>query len=190
MAIKKYLDIDGYTGGLTEEVTPWAGVGLFLELGRRIEVWEEIEEVMPAKRSEKGLRNGQMSEAFVLLSALGGECLDDFAHLRDDMGLRAILGYQMPASSTARQWLDKAHEAALVEKAKEEAWQQGFLSFIPSESAYLRGVGAGVKRTVQAYVKVMKPGPAVTLDVDAHLVESTKQGAYKSYEGYRGYQPM
>jgi hypothetical protein len=28
------------------------------------------------------------------------------------------------------------------------------------------------------------------MDVDAHLVESTKREALRTYEGYRGYQPM
>ena len=35
-----------------------------------------------------------------------------------------------------------------------------------------------------------RPGPAVTLDVDAHLVESSKRSALPTYEGYRGYQPL
>jgi hypothetical protein len=30
----------------------------------------------------------------------------------------------------------------------------------------------------------------VTLDVDAHLVEASKQAALKTYEGFRGYQPL
>ena len=190
MAIRrKYLDID-YEGGLTEEVTPWAGVGLYVELFRAVGVPEVVEGTLPAKRSEKGLRPGQMVESFSVLSALGGECLDDFAHLRPDEGLRAILGYQMPAPTTAGQWLHKAHEAELVEQAKVAAQQQGFLSFIPAESVYLRALGEGSKRTVHAHVKGVQPGPEVTLDVDAHLVESAKQTAEKTYEGYRGYQPM
>jgi hypothetical protein len=39
-------------------------------------------------------------------------------------------------------------------------------------------------------VAAAKPGPAVTLDVDAHLVESSKRDALMTYEGSRGYQPM
>jgi hypothetical protein len=34
------------------------------------------------------------------------------------------------------------------------------------------------------------PGPAVTLDVDAHLVASSKQEALWTYQGFRGYQPL
>lgn len=191
MAIRrKYLDIDGYTGGLTDEVTPWAGVGLFLELYRRVGVGSAVEQGLPLKKSPKGLRHGEMVEAFVLLSALGGECLDDFGHLRPDEGLRALLGYRLPAPPTARQWLDKAHEDALVVAAQETAQQQRFLSAIPAESTYLRGLQEGNRRVLAAYVEAQTPGLLVTLDVDAHLVETSKRAALRTYEGYRGYQPL
>ncbi len=133
--IKKYLAIDGYEGGLTELVTPWAGVGLYLELFRRAGVGMAVEQVMTAKRSPKGLRHGEMVEAFILLSALGGECVDDFAHLRSDEGLRAISGYQLPAPPTARQWLDKAHEEELILAAREASEQRGLFLLHP------RGIG-------------------------------------------------
>ena len=85
------LDID-FRGGLTEEVTPHAGVALLLELGRRSGVMAAAEKHLPPKKSAKGLGQGQLVEAFVLLSALGGDCLDDFAGLRRDRGLAASWG--------------------------------------------------------------------------------------------------
>src|SRR3990170_700240 len=135
--LPKALDID-IDGGLTEEVTPHAGVALLVELVRRSGVLAAAERALPAKRSSKGLGQGQVVESFVLLSALGGECLDDFDGLRRDDGLAALLGYHLPAASTARH----------------------------------------------------RPGPEVTLDVDAHLVESAKEAALPTYEGFRGYQPL
>jgi hypothetical protein len=39
-------------------------------------------------------------------------------------------------------------------------------------------------------VATQQPGPVVTLDVDAHLVESAKRTALPAYEGFRGYQPL
>jgi hypothetical protein len=43
---------------------------------------------------------------------------------------------------------------------------------------------------VHAYVEAVKPGKEVTLDVDAHLVETSKANAQYCYEGYKAYQPM
>jgi hypothetical protein len=177
------LDID-LAGGLTEEVTPHAGVALLIELGRRSGVMAAAEKCLPPKKSAKGLGQGQMVESFVLLSALGGDCIDDFEGLRRDYGLRALVGYFLPSAPTARQWLDRFHEEELVAARP----QQG--SFIPPESRWLAGLRAVVRHTVRAYAATQQPGLVVTLDVDAHLVESAKRTALPTYEGFRGYQPL
>src|SRR6266545_2332941 len=174
------LDID-LRGGLTDAVTPHAGSALLIDLGRRSGTLAAAERHLPAKKSSKGLGQGQFVEAFVLLSALGGDCLDDLDGLRRDRGLAALLGYDLPAASTARQWLDRFHdEAAVVGRPR-----QG--SFIPKELAGLRAV---VQHTTRAYVAAVRPASEVTLDVDAHLVESSKRSALPTYEGFRGYQPL
>src|SRR5213595_1340820 len=121
------LDID-LRGGLTDRVTPHAGSALLIELGRRSGL------LGAAEKSPKDLRPGELVEAFVL-SALGGECLDDFDRLRRDRGLAALLGYELPAASTARQYLDRGfHDPAAVKGRPTQG------SFIPAESAGLGGL--------------------------------------------------
>lgn len=83
-------------GGLKERATPWAGVSLLVDLFRKLEMDQVANRVLPAKKSSKGLNQGQMVESFVLLSALGGECLEDMQHIRDDVGLAGIVGYKPP----------------------------------------------------------------------------------------------
>ncbi len=173
-----------FEGGLTEAVTPYAGVALLIELGRISGVMATAERCLPAKKSPQGLGQGQMVESFVILSALGGECLDDFTNLRLDRGLEAMLGYKMPAAPTARQWLDLCHEPELLKDRP----LQG--SFIPQESPRLVGLRSVEERTIRAYCSALKPEAKVTLDVDAHLVESQKSTALFTYEGFRGYQPL
>src|SRR5665647_2648235 len=99
-----------FRGGLEEEVTAHGGVGLLVETGRRCGVMERADRVLPAKANSKGLGQAQMVESFVLLSALGGECVEDFETLRADSGLEAMVGYSFPAPSTARSWLDRFHD--------------------------------------------------------------------------------
>ena len=99
-----------FRGGLVEEVTAHGGVGLLVETGRRGGVMERADRVLPAKANSKGLGQAQMVESFVLLSALGGECVEDFETLRNDKGLEAMVGYSFPAPSTARSWLDRFHD--------------------------------------------------------------------------------
>jgi hypothetical protein len=63
-------------GGLPEAATPRAGVSLLVELFRCSGVDGVANTVLPAKGSTKGLRQGQTVESFVLLSALGGDCIE------------------------------------------------------------------------------------------------------------------
>ena len=120
-------------GGLRDQVTPHAGAALLIEVLRRSGVIAAAERQLPAKRSTKGLRQGELVEVFIVLRALSGECLDDFDTLRRDRGLAALPGYDLPAASTARQRLDRFHDPEAVAGRP----RQG--SFIPAESAGQRG---------------------------------------------------
>jgi len=170
-------------GGLREASTPWAGASLFVELFRRSGIDTVANKVLPAKGSAKGLKQGQTVESFVLLGALGGECVEDMQHLRDDDGLSGILGYRPPAPETARQWLDKFHDESVIAMRP----LQG--SFIPPESRPLAALKEVKRRTIWAYVEAVHPGWDVTLDVDAQLIETNKANAQYCYEGYKAYQP-
>jgi hypothetical protein len=173
-----------FEDGLREEVTAHAGVALLVETARRGGVIAAADRALPAKKNPKGLSQGQMVESFVLLSALGGECLDDLQKLREDQGLEEMIGHEFPAPSTARSWLELCHD----DEALAGRPVQG--SFIPRESTRLAALREPVRQSVRAYVAATKPTREVTLDVDAHLVESSKQEALPTYEGFRGYQPM
>ncbi len=173
-----------FEGGLGEEVTAHAGVVLLIETGRRSGVIGKADRVLAAKKNPKGLGQGQMVESFVILSALGGECVEDFQTLRRDLGLEAMVGYQLPAPSTARGFLDRFHD----EVAMAERPAQG--SFIPRESPGLEGLRELVRASLRAYVSGVGPDRDLTMDVDAHLVESSKREARMTYEGFRGYGPL
>jgi hypothetical protein len=172
------------TGGLKETMTPWAGVSTLVEAYRKYGVGEAADRALPRKKTAKGLSQGQMAESFILLSALGGECVEDIERLRQDKGLEAMLGYPIPAAETARQWLDKFHD----ENAPSGRPQQG--AFIPVESAPLAGLREPIRQVIWSYIEKMKPGQEVTLDVDAHLVETNKANAYYSYNGKKAFQPI
>jgi hypothetical protein len=172
------------TGGLEEVVTPWAGAGVVLEAYRRYGVGDAADRALPRKKTAKGVSQGQMTESFVLLSALGGECVEDMERLRQDKGLEAMLRYQIPAPETARQWLDKFHDEELMSGQPEQG------AFIPVESAPLAGLREPIRQVIWSYVDRMKPGQDVTLDVEAHLVETSKANAFCCYDGYKAFQPI
>lgn len=196
------------TGGLEGLMTAWAGVSPLIMLERKCGLIETANKVLIPKKSPKGLKPGEMMESFVLLSAIGGECPEDIERLRQDAGLAAMLGYTPPASETARQWLDKFHDEALMSGRP----LQG--SFLPPESKPLSGLEELNRKVIWAYIKAVLPGtwlisesqwqaagvgqpgiegkpiPWVTMDIDAHLVETHKEGAKVCYDGYPAFQPM
>ena len=161
-----------------------------MEAYRRYGVGDSAERALPKKKTAKGLSQGQMTESFVLLSALGGECIEDMEKLRQDQGLAAMLGYRIPAAETARQWLDKFHDEKLLASQP----QQG--AFIPVESVSLAGLREPIRQVIWSYIEKMKPGQDVTLDVDAHLVETNKANALRQdaavycYDGRKTFQPI
>jgi hypothetical protein len=173
------------TGGLREEVTAWAGAAVLAELYRKAGVEAAVERSLPKKKSPKGVRQGQMVEVFVLLSALGGECLEDMERLRTDGGLAALLGYRPPAAETARQWLDRFHDDDLMAQGV-----QSRFNGIPAESGPLVGLREANRQVVRTYAGSVPPTWEVTLDVDAELVETSKANAQYCYEGYRAFQPI
>ncbi len=81
-----------------------------------------------------------MTESFVLLSALGGECVEDMEKLRQDKGLETMLGYQIPAAETARQWLHKFHDEELMSGRRSKG-----LSYHLSQRHWL-GYGSPIDR--------------------------------------------
>jgi hypothetical protein len=171
------------TGGLEEEMTAWAGTSLLIEIGRKCGAMEVAERVLSPKKSVKGLTPGQMVESFIVLSALGGDCVEDVEQLRQDKGLGAMLGYTPPASETARQWLDKFHEEEVAGSPL-----QG--SFLPPESNRLAALREVKRHEIWAYVKAVRPGWEIAFDIDAHLVEISKANAKHCYEGYKAFQPV
>jgi hypothetical protein len=172
------------TGGLEEMVTAWAGASTLVEAYRKYRVGDAADRALRWKKTAKGLSQGQMTESFVLLSALGGESVEDMERLRQDKGMEAMLGYQMPAAETARQWLDKFHD----EESMSALPKQG--AFILVESARLAGLREPFRQVIWSYIDKMKPGQEVTLDVDAHLVETNKTDAFYSYNGKKAFQPI
>jgi len=171
-------------GGLKEIDTPWAGSALLVDLFRKLEMDKIANRILPNKRSSKGLSHGQMIESFILLSALGGENIEDMQHLRDDGGLAGMVGYTLPAPETARQWLDRFHDEELMLHRP----LQG--SFIPPESNSLAGLKEIDQQTIRAYVTNVKPELEITLDVDTQLIETNKSEAKYCYDGYKAVQAM
>ena len=67
-------------------------VPLLAQAFRSLELPARVREQVQVMQRERGLNEAAMVESFVVLNAMGGECFDDFLRLREDSGLKEMLG--------------------------------------------------------------------------------------------------
>ncbi len=121
-------------------------------------------------------------ESFLSLFAAGGDCLDDFHLLRQDVALQK-LGLKVPSPEAARFFLNAFHEEeALAGRIFHQA-------FIPEETQLLAGLGEVNRDLIGKTTRREAPWKA-TIDTDATVVESDKREAQFTCLGSRGYQPV
>jgi hypothetical protein len=68
-----------------------------------------VQKYVAVKERERGYDEATFVESFVILNAAGGECVDDFAHLRSDVGLAELVGHELPSPEAARKFLNAFH---------------------------------------------------------------------------------
>ena len=166
----------------TSLVTPHAGVASLIEAFRMTGAAAVIDRSIKIKTRKRGLMASEMVESHLALWAAGGERAEDFDHFRQDAALAILLGHELPAAQTARDFLAVFHEDDLP------LLQDGKAS-VPSESAPLQGLAAANKELILD-LQCRRPVKTATLDVDATLIHSSKRAAKRAYDGERGYQPV
>jgi len=142
------------------------------------------------KKRNKGLDEAAYVESFLALNAVGGECLDDFAVLREDVGLAAMLGYDPPSPEAARQFLYSFHDEDRIEQARQQQLELKRASIIPGESEALAGLAAVNRDVVGELGRRSADQKIATVDLDATIIESHKRQAQPTYQGTTGYQPL
>lgn len=172
-----------------EVLTAYAGIPLFVRAGRSFGVPASVKQHLRVRQRERGFDEATYVESFLVLNALGGECLDDFARLREDAGLAEMLGHEIPSPEAARKFLYEFHDESKIEQAQAEL-AVGQVSYIPAESEPLRALAAVNQDLIGTLGRRCADQRIATVDVDATIIESVKREAKPTYEGTRGYQPL
>ena len=102
----------------TETLTSYGGVPLVVQAFRSLGLPEAIKQHVRIKERQRGYDEATFIESFVILNAVGGECLEDFEQLRADQGLAELAGHAMPSPEAARKFLYAFHEDAKIEEAQ------------------------------------------------------------------------
>ncbi len=93
-----------------EVLTAYAGVPLFVRAIRSFDVPGSVQRHLHLKQRQRGFDEATYVESFLVLNALGGDCLEDFDRLREDAGLGEMLGHELPSPEAARKFLYAFHE--------------------------------------------------------------------------------
>jgi hypothetical protein len=174
---------------LEECVTAYAGIPLFVQAARSLDVPGRVKQHLEIKQRDRGLDEAAYVESFLVLNALGGDCLEDFERLREDEGLAEMLGHSIPSCSAARKFLYEFHDEAKLEQAQKEL-PVGQVSYIADESAPLRALAQVNQEIVQETGRRCPDQKIATVDLDSTIIESYKREARATYQGGSGYQPM
>jgi DDE family transposase len=174
---------------LEEQVTVLGGIPLLVRAARSLDVPGSVARHVGIKQRERGFDEATYVESFLVLNAVGGDCLEDFDQLREDAGLAEMLGHAVPSAEAARKFLYQFHDGEKIEQAQQELAADR-VSYIPQENAALRGLGEVNHDVVQELGRRCPEQKIATLDVDATIIESWKREAKPTYEGTTGYQPV
>jgi hypothetical protein len=174
---------------LEECLTAYAGIPLFVKAMRSLNVGQTVKQQVELKQRQRGFDEATYVESFLVLNALGGDCLEDFDRLREDAGLKQMLGHEVPSPEAARKFLYQFHDEQEIERAQAEL-PVGQVSYIPAESKALRGLAAVNNELVREIGRRCPDQRIATIDLDATVIESFKREARRTYEGTTGYQPM
>lgn len=163
-------------------ITSRAGIPSLIEAFRLSGTAAVVDSTVKVKARKRGLSASEMVESLLAMWAAGGERAEDLDQFRKDKALVELIGHELPAAQTARDFLDRFHEDGLP------LLQDGPAS-VPSESAPLQGLAAANKELILD-LQCRKPQRIATLDIDATVIHASKRSAKRAYDGERGYQPV
>lgn len=145
--------------------------------------------------------------SLIALNLAGGDCVDDLNVLEADEGLsRMLVRFQFQGMNRKerrqeqRRWRKEKKRGVASPSAvfrylsafhdeEQERKRRPHEAFIPEESAGLGGLWQ-VHQDFIGFVAGRRPQRSATLDMDATLVETSKEEALWSYKGYKAYQPL
>jgi quinol monooxygenase YgiN len=188
-------------------LTGLAGLPTYLDLIHASGLPKIIARRLNIRTNGQGWTDTAVIVSLVLLNVAGGDCVEDLNVLEADEGLsRLMLRFRFQGMSRRerrqeeRRWRKEGRRGIASPSAAfrylgkfhnegEENKRQPHQAFIPEPNEALRGLWE-VHKEFLGYVQRRRPQEQATVDLDATLVETSKEGAQWSYKGYKAYQPL
>lgn len=189
-------------------MTGLAGLPAYLELAIISGLTGSIEHHLGAcALKEQGWTDTQIVMSLILLNIAGGDSVDDLRTLEADEGLVKLLhriGFsghpRKERREQARRWRKEKKRAfpsppavfrylaAFVNRVEEAQRGRG-QAFIPAPNELLQALRQ-INPDLLRFAQRKSPQAEATLEMDASIVETTKQDALFSYKGTQSFQPL
>jgi hypothetical protein len=189
-------------------MTALAGLPAYLELAAVARLPDSLQHHLEGCHlKEQGWTDTQIIMSLILLNIAGGDCVDDLRILEGDEGLVKVLqrvgltGHpRKERREQARRWRKECKRAfpssSVVFRylknfvnAEDEKQRVMGKAFIPQPNEALLALGR-VNSDLLRFAQKHSPQTEATLDMDASIVETSKQDALFSYKGSQAYQPL
>ena len=188
-------------------MTALAGLPVYLDLAYRSGLLEAIRRHLQVREGRQGWTDEQIMVSLILLNLAGGDCVEDLRKLEGDEGFCKVLRRvelkglkrkerraierrwrkerrrSVPSPSAVFRYLETFHDPEQEKERKEGK------AFIPVPNKHLQGF-TKVNGEFIEFMQRHNPQKTATLDMDATLVETGKEEALFSYQGYKAYQPL
>ena len=150
-----------------DTITPHAGLTLLGEFINALGLPEKLDELLPGPGSGAGYAPREFVLPLLLMLHGGGRTLEDLRQLREDAGLRELLGLEeLPSADAAGDWLRRMGGGMGLSRSG-------------AVSRYLLARGLAAEERAE-----------YTLDCDATQIVAEKEEAAWTYKGERGYMPL
>ena len=149
-----------------EEITPYAGLGIYGEMYKAIGIDREVEKIFPKPGSGVGIEANNYIEPIMLMFIGGGKYIEDIRKINADKGLKTICKIKrVPGSDAIGDWLRRGSENK-IEKISE------------------------INDNITDRIIKRAKEEELTLDIDATEIEADKFEAQYTYNGNKGYMPI
>jgi hypothetical protein len=175
---------------LEETLASFGGLPLFLRTARSLGAGSSVKRNLRLKQRRRGLGEACYVESFLALDAVGGECLDGFDVLREDLGMAAMPGYEPPSPEAARKFLSQFHDEERMSETRRQQLALKRASVIVGASETLAGLAAVNRGIVGELGRRCADQRIATAGIGASIIESRKCQAQPACQGAAGYQPL
>jgi hypothetical protein len=180
-----------------EKLTDRGAIAMVDEFGKAIGLPEKVDRELPAPGSNRGIEPSGYVRTLIYHFSEGGRHIEEIRQIKTDEGFRSLIDpSRMPGPDAVGDWLrrmgagDRQEQLRSVNDRLVCRYLENELEQEGGEKPDVEGQDAEGQDAEERGSGKDADSKALTLDVDATIIEADKGDGKKAYDGTVGYQPM